>query len=93
MFLLSRFMIHGHSMEPNFHPRDFVLISEIPLWFRKPKVGDVVLFKENEKYIVKRVVNIKNEKYIVKGDNINDSKEFGEISREEILGKVIYHVS
>lgn len=92
--LLSIFKIQGHSMEPNFHQGDVIVISNILYLFKNPQSGDVILFKDKDskKQILKRITQIKGEKYIVKGDNIKDSKEFGEISREEILGKVIYQI-
>ena len=47
---------------------------------------------DNNKYLVKRITKVDGEKYFVSGDNKNDSldsREFGWISKGDILGKVI----
>lgn len=65
-----------------------------------PQVGDVVIVDPSkEKYskglIVKRIGEINGDGYMVYGDNRDesiDSREFGAVSRSEIVGKVIYRV-
>lgn len=94
MFFLSRFKIYGHSMEPTFHEGENVIISNILYIFIDPKIGDVIVFqdKKTSKYIIKRIIKIQNRKYFVKGDNIKDNKIFSPISKEKIVGKVIYKI-
>ena len=87
----KRFCINGDSMSPCLKNGDEVLI-------KKPtnlKIGDVVLanhpFKKSVK-ILKRISEIdSNGKYFLIGDNPNestDSRTFGAISLNEVLGKV-----
>jgi len=94
MFLLTRFKIVGHSMEPQIKTGEKVLVSSIPYWFNLPEINDVVAFKDNtSKLLIKRIVKIKNGKYFVQGDNKNDSldsREFGYLSRKQIIGEIIY---
>lgn len=83
-------------MKPTILQGQTVLVSKIPYLFSKPKVGDIVAFKKEEKIFIKRVVKIDNEKHFVKGDNKKDSmdsRRFGWIERREIVGKVIYRLS
>lgn len=60
-------------------------------------VGDVIVFSHpvtNQK-IIKRVAQIKKEKFYVLGDNkkeSTDSRSFGWIDKKSIIGKVIYPV-
>ncbi len=99
MLLLSRFIIQGHSMEPNILQGQTILVSSIPYLFFKPKIGDIVVIKNN-KYLVKRIARIDpsadGERYFVSGDNKKDSmdsRKLGWISREDIVGKVIYTIN
>jgi len=92
MLLLSRFTIYGHSMEPTIKNGETVLASSIPFLFSNPKVGDVVVFKKNEKVFIKRITKIDGEKYFVGGDNKKDSldsRKIGLVERSGIAGKVI----
>jgi nickel-type superoxide dismutase maturation protease len=90
--LLSRFKISGHSMQPTYSQDDEVLVSSLPLKFAKPKIGDIVVFEKSRKYYIKRVKNVKENKYYLIGDNKSDSKDsrkFGLIDATQIKGKVI----
>ena len=93
MLLLSKFKISGHSMEPQFKNGDKVLASFIPFLFQSPKINDIVIFEYKNKAFVKRIKKITGKKYFVQGDNRNDSKDsriFGEILKDQILGKFIF---
>lgn len=90
--LLSKIKVVGHSMEPTLKQNQIVIVSSIPYLFRKPKIGDIVVLKR-QKYIIKRIAAIKKEQVFVVGDNkkeSRDSREFGWIKKDRILGKVIY---
>lgn len=92
MLLLSRFIISGHSMEPTIHNGQTVLVSSMPYLFSKPKSGDIVAFKKEEKIFIKRIARIERQKYFITGDNKNDSldsRNFGWIEKKEIVGEVI----
>ena len=82
-------------MEPTINNGNIVFISAVPYVFGKPKRNDIVVFKYKNKHFLKRISKINNHKYEVKGDNAKDSLDsrvFGEISRNQILGKVIFKV-
>jgi nickel-type superoxide dismutase maturation protease len=93
MLLLARFKINGHSMEPQIKNRDQVLVSSIPYLFKSPQINDIVTFKDNSnKTLVKRIIRITDNGFIVQGDNKNDSldsRKFGEVLLKQIMGKVI----
>jgi nickel-type superoxide dismutase maturation protease len=94
MLLLARFKIVGHSMEPQVKTGETVLVSSIPYWFKIPKISDIVAFKDRtNKILIKRIIKIQNGKYFMQGDNKNDSldsRTFGYISRDKIIGEIIY---
>lgn len=79
-------------MEPAILQGQTVLVSSIPYLFSKPKSGDIVAFKREEKIFIKRIARIEGQKYFITGDNKNDSmdsRKFGWISRKAIIGKII----
>ncbi|MDO8620942.1 MAG: nickel-type superoxide dismutase maturation protease [Candidatus Levybacteria bacterium] len=90
--LLSKIKVVGHSMEPTLKQNKIVIVSSIPYLFKKPTIGDIVVLKR-QKYIIKRITAIKKEQVFVIGDNkkeSTDSRNFGWIKKDSILGKVIH---
>jgi nickel-type superoxide dismutase maturation protease len=94
MLLLARFKIIGHSMQPQIQNGQYVLLSDIPYLFKKPKINDIVALKDNKgRVLIKRITKIQGENYFVEGDNKNDSldsRKFGFISRDKIIGEIIF---
>lgn len=83
-------------MQPTIKDGTAVLINRLAYLFKKPKIGDIVVLKR-QKYIIKRIAAINpsadGEQVFVIGDNkkeSNDSRHFGWIGKDNILGKVIY---
>lgn len=76
-------------MLPKLKPGQQILVSSLPYLFSKPKIGDIIAFKDGRKYIIKRIKNIKKNKYQVVGDNHDDSKNYGWIDRKQIIGKLV----
>ncbi len=95
MFPISRFKIADKSMEPSFKSGDYVLVNKLAYVFGKPSKGDVIVLKhpkEKDKFLIKRisVITNSNEIYVV-GDNkgfSQDSRHFGPITKDLIIGKV-----
>jgi len=93
MLLLQKYKISGHSMEPILKDNDTILVSGLMYLFKKPKINDIVAFVYKDKVLVKRIVRKTNGKYFLAGDNSKDSldsREFGFVFKNRILGKVIY---
>lgn len=92
MIPLFKFKIEGSSMNPTFKADDVVLVNRLSFFLSKPKVDDFVVLKRG-KYIIKRITKTKDNKFFVTGDNkkeSTDSREFGWVSKKEIVGKVIF---
>lgn len=90
--LLSRIKVIGRSMEPAFKHNQIVITSSIPFFFRKPRIGDVVVLL-HKRYIIKRIAKVEENRIFVTGDNrkeSTDSRDFGWITKEEVVGKVIF---
>jgi nickel-type superoxide dismutase maturation protease len=83
--------VTGDSMLPTLRPGDFLLIGPAS----HLQVGNLVAVKVDqvgEQLLVKRVVDIDVDLYWLSGDNIKasqDSRTFGWISKNQIIGKVI----
>ena len=86
--LLARFRVAGQSMEPTFHQGDYVLASAVPYWFRKPRVGDVVVVRYRTMLMVKRIARIERGHFFVRGDNPSGAA----VCADALLGKVVMHI-
>lgn len=87
---ISRFTVSGNSMSPSLKEGQDILSVN---WFVNPKVGDIVVIKYDGKEMVKRVEKIENGQIFVEGDNkqeSTDSRDFGSVSKDKIIGKVIF---
>lgn len=62
-------------------------------WLRKPRIGDVVVMRDpgEGRLILKRVIEVKKEKFFVVGDNeqeSTDSRHFGWVEKSGLLGVI-----
>ncbi|QQG43004.1 MAG: S26 family signal peptidase [Candidatus Daviesbacteria bacterium] len=88
---LKRFTVLGNSMLPTLKPGQDILIFS---WFINPKAGDIVAIKMGGKEIIKRIQSLDDRLIFVMGDNekmSTDSRHFGPIKKEEIIGQVIWY--
>ena len=95
--MLRIFRIHGNSLEPEYQSGDFVLVSKIPFLFHPPKPGEVIgCIHPAFGLLIKQVgsYNPQTRQLTVLGTHPNsvDSREFGEISSQTIIGKVLWHI-
>lgn len=77
-------------MLPTLKPGQDILVW---CWFNCYKVGDVVVIKESGKEMVKRIHKISGQEYFLQGDNKDastDSRAFGWITRDKIVGKMVF---
>ena len=84
-------------MVPAYQPNQIVFINRLCYLFAKPKIGDVIVLQDprNGQLLIKRIVRVIGNNYAVQGDNESastDSRVFGAISKEHIVGKVIYRL-
>jgi phage repressor protein C with HTH and peptisase S24 domain len=88
MFKLLR--ISGHSMEPALSAGSFVLIWKT----KRIAPGNIIAFKRDNLLYIKRVKTITDDELYMLGDNSSDSfdsREFGSIRINDVIGKVIWH--
>lgn len=90
---LRLFKVPDGSMEPSLKSGQYVMVSGFG---KKVNEGDIVVLKHpyRNMRLVKRVKSASNGKYFVLGDNETlfgeDSREFGHVGEQQILGKVIF---
>ena len=102
--IFGRVVVQGESMEPTFHPKDWLLVryryfGSKPLTFQ---LGDVVVIEREQQpgiRYIKRIARIESdgsgqESYFVESDNKlgTDSRTWGYLSKGELIGKVLIRI-
>jgi signal peptidase I len=82
-FAVQNFNIEGHSMEPNLHDQELILVDKWTYLFRPPARGDVIVFiappQPSQDYIKRviavpgDVITIQNTKVTVDGVTLNET--------------------
>ena len=88
---IRRYTVQGKSMLPALKPGQDVLVLT---WFFEAKKWDIVVIKHGGREMIKRIQKVHDRKYFVEGDNkkeSTDSRSFGPVTKDEIIGKVIWH--
>lgn len=87
--------IRGNSLFPKYQSGDFVIIAKSPLFHKRFKPGEVIVFNQPPYgLMIKQISDILPNGYIVQGTIIEsiDSRNFGPVRKEAIIGKVIFHI-
>ena len=95
--IINVFKVTEQSLTPDFKEGDFVITFKIPRFLGHYKNGDVVIFdKAPHGRLIKRVqaVSPEDNSLFVIGTHPNsiDSREFGPIRTQTVLGKVVWHI-
>ena len=90
-------MVTGESLSPLYREGDYVVVTTIPFLLQRVKAGDTIVF-QNDIYglMIKQVERVDAEQksvYVI-GINPNsmDSRRFGPVARQDITGKIIWHI-
>jgi len=89
--------ISNNSLLPKYQEGDYVLIVKIPLFLNSVRRGDVVVFRHPLYGMmikkVSRVAGDGKEIYVVgTHENSVDSRQFGAVRKDALIGKVIWHI-
>jgi signal peptidase I len=90
--------VTGESLSPLFHEGDYVFVTTIPFVVNQIKAGDTILFRHSASEAwIKQVEWVDPEQgtlsVIGTHPNSVDSRLLGPIRREDVIGKVIWHIS
>lgn len=97
-FIVDIRMVSSDSMSPTLKKGELVVISKLAydifgFEYKQVLPNDIVTFHKYDELLVKRISYITHdEKLFVVGDNIensNDSRSFGLISKDKVIGKAI----
>ena len=93
-----RYQISGESMLPGLAPGDFVFVDRHAYVAARPTRGDIILIEHPYQPIemVKRVSEVRDDGVVVTGDNQSastDSRAFGRIPFERVLGRVTSRIA
>lgn len=94
--MLRIFKVSEDSLNPVIREGDFVLTSKIPFLLARLKPGDIVVLDHPiHGRLIKKIEKISvdgQEIYVIGTHEFSlDSRQFGPVSRQIILGKVIWH--
>ncbi len=89
--------VTGESLSPFFLEGDFVVVSKIPFVLRRIRAGDIVVFKQpGYGTMIKKIDHLStdgNEIFVLgTHPESTDSRQFGPLSRRQLVGKVIWHI-
>jgi len=91
--LRRKYKVANHSMQPALNAGDFVLVNPSAFLKRSPLVGDIVVAKHPNQslVLVKRVAGVDGDSIKLASDNVSvgeDSRHFGDLSKDHLLGLV-----
>lgn len=88
--------ISGDSLVPDYQQGDFVLVCRIPFVFGPLKPGQIVAFRHPDHgTMIKEVAALlPDDRLFVIGTGRHsvDSRRFGPIGRDTLIGRVIWHL-
>ena len=95
--MLKLLKVSENSLSPVYQEGDYVVVSIVPLLFGAPKRGDVIVFRHAVYGTMIKMVEAVapgGEEFSVVGTRTDsvDSRRFGPISRQDVIGKVIWHI-
>ena len=84
------YKVKGNSMSPCLKEGDILIVKKT----KKVKIRDIIALTnpQDQRTIVKRIIKIEDHKFFVQGDNESastDSRDFGLIERDNIIGKIV----
>ena len=84
-------------MEPTLREGDQVIASTLPYLWGHPSVGDLVVLRHpfENRLLVKRISRVDGSHISIVGDNrrlSTDSRDFGPVPIDHIVGKVLFRL-
>lgn len=83
--------VKGKSMEPTLVEGQYLSCNTSRKAIKNIIAGDIIVFKHDGRFIIKRVTRSFKNAYFVIGDNTKhsvDSREYGAVSKKDVIGVV-----
>jgi signal peptidase I len=94
--ILQVFKVRDASLAPEFQDGDFVVVSAIPIFFRRLRRGDVVVFQQPAYgRLIKRIERLEpcGALFVMgSGAGSVDSRTFGPVAPHSVQGLVLCHI-
>jgi nickel-type superoxide dismutase maturation protease len=95
--MLQVMKVTGESLSPFFETGDYVLIAKAAFLLRSLRPGDILVFHQpGYGTLIKRLEQIspdgKDLFMLGTSPESTDSRQFGTVQRQNVIGKVIWHI-
>ncbi|HCE17025.1 MAG TPA: hypothetical protein DEQ80_04120 [Anaerolinea thermolimosa] len=94
--ILKVLRVQGSSLTPDFADGDYVVVSALPLLFRRPRPGQVIVFHQpGYGQLIKRIASIEpcGKLFVLgSGEGSIDSRTFGPVERRQVEGVVVWGI-
>lgn len=95
--MLQIVKVTGNSLSPEYQDGDFVLVVKIPIFLRSIHPGDTIVFYQIAYgEMIKHVDHLDDQGELIYVRGLHpdsmDSRQFGPISKRDVVGKVIWHI-
>lgn len=81
-FMFTHIIIPTPSMRPTIECNDHFMINKLPMYYRDPQAGEIVVFHGKEKELVKRVIGLPGEVIDIQDGHVYIN---GEVLKEDYL--------
>ncbi|MBU3805067.1 MAG: signal peptidase I [Candidatus Cellulosilyticum pullistercoris] len=69
-FIISNTKVPTESMMPAINPGDHLIVSRLPYYYRDPVRGEIVVFKYNDDFLIKRIIAVPGDQIDIKDNKV-----------------------
>lgn len=69
-FIISNTKVPTESMMPAINPGDYLIVSRLPYYYRDPIRGEIIVFKYNKDFLIKRIIAVPGDKIDIKENKV-----------------------
>ena len=69
-FIISNTKVPTESMMPAIDPGDHLIVSRLPYYYRDPVRGEVVVFKYNNDFLIKRIIGVPGDEIDIRDNRV-----------------------
>lgn len=69
-FIISNTKVPTESMMPAINPGDYLIVSRLPYYYRDPIRGEIIVFKYNKDFLIKRIIAVPGDEIDIKENKV-----------------------